>query len=131
MDIEQFLKEADYRTEFESSQELAFINIPDIIVPEGKKPLMQRKMRCRVLTCSPGGVIGLHSHENRPAILYVLQGRGEERSTAFDGIKQWEEGDCFAEYNNLQHWVKNLSDIEELKILTFDLLDDGTPCRGC
>lgn len=60
--------------------ELASINIPDIIIPEGKTPLLERRMRCRLLECAPGGEVVLHSHENRPAILYVLQGIGEEHS---------------------------------------------------
>ncbi len=61
----------------EISTELASINIPDIVVPAWGKPLLERRMRCRLLECRPGGTIAIHSHENRPALLYVLQGAGK------------------------------------------------------
>src|SRR5690606_17452025 len=42
-----------------------------------------RKLRMRTITVEPGGVIGLHNHQNRPSVEYVLSGtatevRGEE-----------------------------------------------------
>jgi quercetin dioxygenase-like cupin family protein len=109
----------------EISTELASINIPDVKIPAWGKPLLERRMRCRLLECHPGGTITLHSHENRPAILYVLQGSGEEHSNKSDVPVVWKEGDCYAEYNDVEHWVKNLSDKAPLRILTFDLLDDS------
>src|ERR1051326_3531783 len=33
-----------------------------------------RQLRMRVLTIEPGGHIGLHSHKDRPAVVYFLQG---------------------------------------------------------
>lgn len=121
----------------EISTELASINIPDVIVPAWGKPLLERRMRCRLLECHPGGTIAIHSHENRPAILYVLQGVGEEHTNKSDTPVVWKEGDCYAEYNDVEHWVKNLSDKAPLRVLTFDLLDDDNVkpgskhCSGC
>lgn len=107
----------------ETSTELAAIHIPDIIIPEGGTPIMERYMRCRVLECQPGETISVHSHINRPAILYVLEGNGEEHSNQFEGVRIWKAGDCFAEYNDTEHWVKNRSEKVPLKVLSFDLLD--------
>lgn len=36
-----------------------------------------RQLRMRVLTIEPGGYIGLHSHEDRPAVVYFMQGTDE------------------------------------------------------
>jgi quercetin dioxygenase-like cupin family protein len=33
-----------------------------------------RQLRLRVLTIEPGGHIGLHSHKDRPAVVYLVQG---------------------------------------------------------
>lgn len=116
----------------EVSTELAAICMADIVVPEGAKPLLERRMRCRLLECHPGKIIALHSHKNRPALLYVLQGSGEEHSNKKPDVTIWKEGDCFAEYNDTEHWIKNRSDVVPLRVLTFDLFDDGPDCKnGC
>ncbi|WP_455427082.1 cupin domain-containing protein [Dryocola sp. LX212] len=124
-------KETIALNENEISTELASIFMADIIVPEGAKPLLERRMRCRVLECHPGKIIPLHSHKNRPALLYVLQGSGEEHSNKHPGTAIWKEGDCYAEYNDTEHWVKNRSDVIPLRVLTFDLLDDGPDSIDC
>src|SRR5690349_20916405 len=33
-----------------------------------------RQLRMRVLKIEPGGHIGIHTHKNRPAVVYFLQG---------------------------------------------------------
>ncbi|MFI3014202.1 cupin domain-containing protein [Klebsiella aerogenes] len=125
MNNDVYPKETIALNENEVSTELAAIYIPDIVVPEGGKPLLERRMRCRILECHPGKVIALHSHKNRPALLYVLQGSGEEHSNQFSDVRIWKEGDCFAEFNDTEHWIKNRSDTTPLRVLTFDLIDDG------
>lgn len=125
MSHEKFPKPSVRINEDEVTTELASINIQDIVVPDYGKPLLERRMRCRLLECAPGGTIPIHSHENRPAILYVLEGSGEEHTNQSKDPVNWKAGDCFSEYNDVEHWVKNLSDKDPLKILTFDLLDDG------
>jgi quercetin dioxygenase-like cupin family protein len=119
----------------ETSTELNHIQIADIVLPEGAKPLLQRKMRLRQLDVTPGGVVPIHSHENRPAILYILKGSMHEYNSRFENPRFFKEGDTLAEFNHVTHWAKNASDTEILSILTFDLLDDGTPfevaCKSC
>lgn len=122
---ETFPKPTIPLNDLEISTELAAIQISDIKIPKGGKSIMERYMRCRILECQPGETIATHSHINRPAILYVLEGTGEEHSNQREGIRYWKEGDCFAEYNNTEHWVKNRSKRVPLRVLTFDLYDDG------
>ncbi|SNS98501.1 cupin domain-containing protein [Pseudomonas segetis] len=141
MDDNKFPKPTVKLNDDEISTELASINMQDIVVPGYGAPLLERRMRCRLLECHPGGTIVLHSHENRPALLYVLEGSGEEHSNKSKDTVIWKAGDCFAEYNDTEHWIKNLSVNAPLKVLTFDLYDDGAhgashpdykPCKnGC
>ena len=114
----------------EKSTHLAAINIADIVVPEGGKPILERKMRCRRMDVFPGGVIGLHDHTNRPAILYVLHGSMTVYASDKDRPQVVNEGEAITEVGNIQHWAQNNSDKLPLAVLTFDLLDDGSPAMG-
>src|SRR5207302_7022388 len=50
-----------------------------------------RALRMRKITLAPGGVIGLHSHKDRPAVSYFLQ-RSEERRVGKEcGAGWWQE----------------------------------------
>lgn len=108
----------------ETSTELATIQIPDIIVPGYGKPLLERRMRLRRLNVVPGGTVGVHSHENRPAILFTLKGSATFYSSNRDEPFVLNEGEAFAEYNDVRHYAVNNSKTEMLQFLTFDLLDD-------
>jgi quercetin dioxygenase-like cupin family protein len=33
-----------------------------------------RQLRMRILAIDPGGYIGIHSHKDRPAVVYFLKG---------------------------------------------------------
>jgi quercetin dioxygenase-like cupin family protein len=68
--------------------------------------LAGRQLRMRLLTIEPGGYIGLHSHKNRPAVVYFLQGT----DTVFqsDGTsKTFHAGDTSAATKNTSHWHRN------------------------
>ena len=45
-----------------------------------------RQLRLRLLTIEPGGHIGLHSHKNRPAVVYLLTGK--DKVTIAEGTTQ-------------------------------------------
>ena len=66
-----------------------------------------RKMRLRKLVVQPGGVVPWHSHEKRPADIYVIEGSiTEYRSTCAVPIEH-EAGDVTSEFGPLAHWWKN------------------------
>ena len=66
-------------------------------------------MRLRHLTVLPGGVIALHSHHNRPAILHVMQGEMLEYSSSQDAPRHLKAGDTITEFNDVTQWAKNSS----------------------
>ena len=51
-----------------------------------------RQLRMRLLTIEPGGYIGVHSHKDRPAVVYLMQGT-DEVGTADGGKKMMHPGD--------------------------------------
>jgi quercetin dioxygenase-like cupin family protein len=65
-----------------------------------------RQLRLRVLTIEPGGYIGLHSHKDRPSVVYFLQ--GTDTVIRDDGTSQtFRPGDTTGEPGTTVHWHRN------------------------
>jgi quercetin dioxygenase-like cupin family protein len=65
-----------------------------------------RQLRLRVLTIEPGGHIGLHSHNDRRAVVYLLQ--GTDTVILEDGTaKTLHPGDTSTATKNTTHWHRN------------------------
>jgi quercetin dioxygenase-like cupin family protein len=65
-----------------------------------------RPLRMRKIMLQPGGVIGLHTHKDRPAVSYFLQGQvtyhQEGKADVVVG-----PGQGFAEGKATTHWAEN------------------------
>jgi len=78
-----------------------------------------RQLRLRKLTLEPGGHIALHSHKNRPAVAYVIQ--GTTTVTFGDGqVKRFSAGDSIAADGNTTHWHRN-DEAEPAVLVTADI----------
>jgi quercetin dioxygenase-like cupin family protein len=67
-------------------------------------PGMQgRQMILRIATVEPGGVIGIHSHKDRPGVVYVIKGKIKEYQG--EVVKEYGSGDSFPD--NVTHWLEN------------------------
>ena len=65
-----------------------------------------RELRIRLLTIEPGGYIKVHSHKNRPAAFYVIQ--GVTTITYGDGtVKRFPVGSMGYADKNTTHWHRN------------------------
>ena len=65
-----------------------------------------RQLRLRLLTIEPGGHIKVHSHKNRPAAFYVIQ--GATTITYGDGtVKRFPAGSMGHANKNTVHWHRN------------------------
>ena len=76
----------------------------------GKQPahIEGRELRFRKLTIEPGGIVPWHSHDDRPALIFVQQGEiVEYASNCIDPIVH-KAGDLRAEVYGTSHWWKNL-----------------------
>ena len=66
-----------------------------------------KTMRMRKLVVQPGGIVPNHSHTERPANIYVVDGAiTEYRSTCTVPIDH-KAGDIAVESGNLSHWWRN------------------------
>ena len=80
-------------------------------------PGMQgRQLRLRMLTIEPGGVLGVHSHKDRPGGAYVLKGAVIEHRG--DVAKEHPTGDSWGEDGNVTHWVENKGATPAVLIVT-------------
>jgi len=78
------------------------------------------QLRLRVLDIAPGGHIGLHSHKDRPSVVYF--GQGTDVVTNEDGTsKTFHPGDTTAEGVSTVHWHKNTGN-DPVVIYTADLV---------
>ena len=65
-----------------------------------------RTFRMRKLTLQPGGVLGVHDHNDRPALTYVLEGEVTYRQAGRpDQVIKAGEG--MAEGRGATHWAEN------------------------
>ena len=64
-----------------------------------------RQLRMRMLTIEPGGIVGIHSHKDRPGTAYVLQGKIINHLG--DGAKEYGVGDTWPENKETMHWLEN------------------------
>jgi quercetin dioxygenase-like cupin family protein len=74
-----------------------------------------RPLRMRRILLLPGGVIGLHSHKDRPTVSYVLQGEVtyHEEGKAPRVVKV---GEGLAEGKETTHWAENRAGVAAIWI---------------
>ena len=83
-----------------------------------------RKLRMRRVTLKPGGAIPPHSHTDRPAVVYILQGQLREHRSDRDTPVEYGAGESMIESAALHHWVENIGN-EPLIGLVLDIPHDG------
>jgi quercetin dioxygenase-like cupin family protein len=67
-----------------------------------------RQLRTRRLVIQPGGIVPLHSHKDRPALIYTVSGSITEYSSACGAPIQHKAGDISREADGLSHyWVNH------------------------
>ena len=104
-----------------TEMELAFIDLSKESVN-----LPQRRLRYRHMEIQPGGVVPLHSHADRPALIMVNQGQIFEYSSKCMVPISHKAGEIARESNGLQHWWKNEGNV--VVVLTIaDIVNDRKP----
>ena len=66
-----------------------------------------RLLRMRRLEIKPGGVVPWHSHGNRPAIIYIVQGEIVEYASTCAVPIMHHSGETSVETHGTAHWWKN------------------------
>jgi len=65
------------------------------------------QMRSREITIAPGGRIALHSHENRPELVYLIEGEVTDHRVSEDRIVVGTAGMTMTEPAVVTHWIEN------------------------
>ena len=99
--------------------------IGSIDLANEKVKLAGYQLRMRHFTIAPGGEVPWHSHADRPALIYILQGAITEfTSTCAEPIVH-KAGDLAVENHEVSHWWKNLGD-KTVVLYVGDVLHDKT-----
>ncbi len=72
-----------------------------------KIALADRRLRLRKLVVQPGGVVPWHSHEDRPALIYIVSGSIHEYASNCSVPIVHKAGEVSVEKLGVQHWWKN------------------------
>ena len=81
--------------------------LASIDLSKEKVKLQDRQMRIRKLVVQPGGVVPWHSHEDRPALIYIVSGTIEEYASNCSAPIVHKAGEVSVEKLGVQHWWKN------------------------
>lgn len=80
-----------------------------------------RRMRARIFTIEPGGVIGVHAHEQRPGYAMILSGSIVEHRNDASAPLVRNPGDIAIEKGGVAHWWENVS-AEPVQALVVDIV---------
>jgi len=88
--------------------------------------LEQRRLRMRHMTIAPGGIVPLHSHEDRPALIMVVSGEIYENSSKCAVPILHKAGDVAREHLGTKHWWKNTGS-QPVELTIADIVNDAKP----
>lgn len=87
--------------------------------------IQDRKFRIRRLEIQPGGVVPFHSHEDRPALIYVVSGEIIEHSSDCLAPIVHKAGEVSQETHVVAHWWQNVGS-DPVVLISTDLLHEAT-----
>lgn len=85
--------------------------------------IADRKLRLRKLVVQPGGVVPWHSHADRPAIIYIVEGTITEYASNCAVPIVHKAGEVARETSATSHWWKNTSRLA-VTLLSADVQHD-------
>ena len=101
--------------------EIAFIDLSK----ENVK-LSERRLRMRQMEIAPGGIVPLHDHADRPALIMVVEGEVYENSSKCMTPILHKAGEVSREFLGVMHWWKN-SGNKTVKLTIADIVNDKKP----
>ncbi len=88
--------------------------------------LEHRRLRLRHMTIAPGGIVPLHSHEDRPALIMVNSGEIYEYNSKCAVPILHKAGDVAREFLGTKHWWKNTG-TQPVDLTIGDIVNDSKP----
>ena len=97
--------------------------LASIDLSKEKVSLQDRQLRTRKLVIQPGGVVPWHSHEDRPALIYIVSGTIQEYASNCSVPVEHKAGEVSVEKSGVQHWWKNTGKVPAV-LLSSDVFHD-------
>ena len=97
--------------------------LASINLVEERVGLKDHKFRLRRLVVQPGGEVAWHTHEDRPAIIYIVSGTIIEYASTCAVPIVHNAGDVARETHATKHWWKNTTK-KPAVLLSADLLNE-------
>ncbi|MEM6577100.1 MAG: cupin domain-containing protein [Pseudomonadota bacterium] len=98
------------------------VSVRDTIDLEGWRDMGPVRMRMREFIIAPGGRVPLHSHSDRPSILYFISGVATEHNSLCGVPITHKAGESAAEFGaDIVHWWSNESDVPAV-LLSVDII---------
>ena len=117
------------KTDVRQPVDLKPVGVTDTVIAmidvDKEQGIKDRNLRMRKLVVEPGGIVPWHSHGERPAIIYIIEGEINEYASNCAVPIVHKAGDVVAETKGISHWWKNLGD-KTVVLLSADLLKDPT-----
>ena len=88
--------------------------------------LDQRRLRLRHMTIAPGGIVPMHSHEDRPALIMVNSGEIYEYNSKCAVPILHKAGETARESLGTKHWWKNTGSVP-VNLTIADIVNDKKP----
>ena len=98
--------------------------LTSIDLSQEKLALADHQLRLRRLVIKPNGIVAWHSHEDRPAIIYVISGQIYEHASNCAVPILHRAGDVTPESSGTAHWWQNTGR-ETVVLLSADILHDA------
>ncbi|MES2149600.1 MAG: cupin [Pseudomonadota bacterium] len=100
--------------------------LADVDLSRENVKLNQRRLRLRHMSIAPGGIVPLHSHADRPALIQVVAGEIVEHSSKCMVPVLHKTGDVSREFLGTMHWWKNESTLP-VSLTIGDIVNDKKP----
>jgi quercetin dioxygenase-like cupin family protein len=79
--------------------------LAEVSIASENEPVQERKLRSRMVSLDAGGSTPVHSHKDRPSLIYVVQGTlSEERNGA---VKEYGPGESIPVGREVTHLIQN------------------------
>ena len=85
--------------------------------------MADHQMRLRKLEIKPGGIVSWHSHGDRPALIYIIEGEILEYASNCAVPIVHKAGDVAPETSATAHWWKNTG-TKTVVLISADILHD-------
>jgi len=100
--------------------------LSSIELGQEKVMLDMRRLRLRHMTIAPGGIVPLHSHADRPALIMVDRGEIFEHSSQCAVPILHRAGEIAREHLGTMHWWKN-EGTQPVELTIADIVNDRKP----